>query len=194
MQDDLYLRLMRRDPSAMELLVRQFIAPVHRLAGLILGQTGTPEDVEEIASDAFARAWERIAEYDPERTTLASWVLMITKYTALDYRRRMVRRSYTADGQAKVIPLDAGPEPAAPNTPEEDLLRQDQSERVREALNRLPEAERTLLVRRYFLEEPITDIARDLGLTRTAMDNRLSRARQALKAQLADQKGVLEIV
>ena len=193
-QDDLRLLLLRRDPTAMELLVRQFIAPVHRLAVMVLGQAGSPEDVEEIASDVFARVWERIAEYDPERSTLLNWVLMITKYMALDYRRRLVRDRFTGGGDAKVIPLDAAPEPVAPSSPEEDALRQDRCASLRQAIDRLPESDRTLLVRRYFLEEPIADIARDLGLTRTAVDNRLSRARQALRAQLADQKEVLEIV
>lgn len=168
-------------------LVRQYIAPVHRLAALIIGGAGGPEDVEEAAGEAFARAWQRMGEFDPARTTMLSWLLMVTKYTALDYRRRLVRQRYTPDGQAKVIPLEAVLEPAAPSTPEDEAARRERSQQLHAALAQLPESDRELLVRRYFLEHPIGEIALEMGLSRTAVDSRLFRARQALKAMLNEE-------
>ncbi|HYF93676.1 MAG TPA: sigma-70 family RNA polymerase sigma factor [Symbiobacteriaceae bacterium] len=194
MPDDLVQRLLSRDLSALDLLVRLYVDRVHHLAGWILGQAGTPEDVEEVAADVFARAWERIAQYDPHKSTLAGWLLMITKYTALDRRRKLQRQRYTADGEAKVIPLEPRPEPAAPDSPEEEALLKDQGDALREAMDSLSQSDRELLIRRYFCEEPIAEIARDLGLTRTAIDNRLSRARQALRARMAGKKGVSDVV
>lgn len=182
--------LQQRDPTALDRLIAEFSGPVLHLAGLILGQTGRPEDAEEVAADAFAAAWDRIGEFDPRRTNLKSWLLMLTKYAALDRRRQFLRQRYTLEGEARVIPLEAAPEPAEPETPEGELLRRDRQERLHQALGQLPAADRELLIRRYFLEETIPDMAREAGLSRSAIDNRLWRARQAVKALLADESEV----
>jgi RNA polymerase sigma-70 factor (ECF subfamily) len=192
-QDDLHLRLQARDPAALDQLFDLYIDPVHWLVGLILGRVGSPEDVEEAVSDTFARAWERAVEFDPARTPLRNWVLMIAKYTALDHRKRLLRKQYTAEGSLRLVPLDRGPEPTQDSTPEEELLRKESADRLNRALQRLSPGDQELLVRRYFLDEPIAEMAREMGLTRTAIDNRLWRARQALKAALAALEGVHEI-
>jgi RNA polymerase sigma-70 factor, ECF subfamily len=188
--DELERRLLSQAPEALDQLIDAHIDPVHRLVSLIIGSAGSPEDVEETVADTFTRAWNRAPEFDPARTTLRSWVLMVAKYTALDRRRALVRQRYTAGGEARVIPLDVGPEPAAGTTPEEEAIHHEDAEQLHHALELLPPSDRDLLVRRYFFEEPITDMARELGLTRSAIDNRLWRARQALKEHLAPTKGV----
>lgn len=186
----LYEQLLRRDPRALDELVSQFIKPVHRLAALIIGETGSAQDVEEVTADAIRGAWERIGEFDPLRTTLLNWLLMLTKYAALDRRRRLLRSRFQPDGSARVVPLEAAPEPATACTPEDAALRSERSRRVHEALERLPAEQRDLLIRRYFYEVPIADLAAAMGLTRAALDNRLWRARQALKALLTDREEV----
>lgn len=79
MEDDLYTQLLRHDQGVMNGLIARYIKPVHQLATMILGQVGTPQDVEEVCADAFERAWERIAEFNPEQTALLAWLLMLTK-------------------------------------------------------------------------------------------------------------------
>jgi RNA polymerase sigma-70 factor (ECF subfamily) len=178
----LHRRLLERDPTALDLLIEAYSSQVYRIAGLVLGQLGNPQDVEEAAGDAFAAVWERAAEYDPQRSTFKNWVLMLAKYAALNRRRALLRE------EARVIPLEAAVEPSQEITPEDDLIRRDRRDRLRQALARLPEADRELLVRRYFLEQPIVQLARELGLTRAAIDNRLWRARQALRALLTEER------
>ena len=182
----LYEQLLRRDTRALDELVTQYIKPVHHLAGMIIGETGSAQDVEEVTADAFGRAWERIGQFDPLRTTLLNWLLMLTKYTALDRRRALLRARFQPDGSARVVPLEAAPEPVTTRTPEEAALRSDRSRLVHAALERLPAEQRDLLIRRYFYEEPIADLAAAMGLSRAALDNRLWRARQALKSRLDD--------
>lgn len=172
-------------------LIDQYTDAVHWLVSQILGSSATPQDVEETVADAFARAWAQISAFDPARTSMKSWLLMVTKYTALNRRRQMMRQRYNARGELRILPVDAAPAPE-PN-PEEAALRQDRIRQVHQALARLSEADRDLLVRRYFLEEPVSNLAQELGLSRTAIDNRLSRARQALKAALGSDEEVQHI-
>lgn len=183
----LHRRLLARDPQVLDDLVAAYGGYIDQLARVILGGLGTAEDAEEIASDALVSAWERAAQYEPTRTPLKTWLLMLTKYAALDRRRLLQRRRFTSQGDEKVIPLEAAPEQVDALTPEESLLRFDRQAQLRRALHRLPEAERDLLLRRYYMDEPVTELMAALGLSRGALDNRLWRARQAMKALLQDE-------
>lgn len=190
MQDEIGLqrRLLRRDPAVLDDLTAAYGGQMERLASLVLGPLGTAEDSEEIVSDALVAAWGRAAEFDPSRTALKSWLLMLTKYAALDHRRRLQRRRLTPLGAPRLVPLESVPEPVESSTPESAVLRSDQHAELRRALDRLPESERDLLIRRYLLEEPVAALGDALGLTRSAIDTRLSRARQALRRLLKEEE------
>ena len=45
----------------------------------------------------------------------------------------------------------------------------------------MPHIDRQIFIRRYILNEKIDDISKDLGITRGAIDNRLSRGRKTIK-------------
>lgn len=184
----IHRQLMSHDPIGLDRLVDLLGHKAYRVAQMALGSIGSAQDVEEVVSDALAAAWERVAEFDPSRSTLTNWVLMLTKYKALDRRRAIRRRSLDGDGQARIIPLTAAPEPAAPDVPEELVLQSEHQAVVHAALQHLPESDRDLLIRRYFFEEPLSEMARDLGLSRGALDTRLWRARQSLKASLYSER------
>lgn len=182
-------QLLNRDPAGLELLVDQLSHKAYHLAQMILGGLGNQQDAEEVVSDAMAAAWERITEFNPARSTLTNWVLMLTKYAALNHRRTLGRRNLDAEGDAKIIPLSAAPEPTTAASDELLLAGEAQAE-VHRALQQMPEPERELLIRRYFFEEPLLTMARDLGLTRGALETRLWRARQHLKRLLTNESEV----
>jgi RNA polymerase sigma-70 factor (ECF subfamily) len=60
----------------------------------------------------------------------------------------------------------------------------EQRQAVQAALQQLPRLERELIYRRYFLEQRVEEAADALNLTRQAADNRLWRARKALRELL----------
>ncbi|MBP2019588.1 RNA polymerase sigma-70 factor (ECF subfamily) [Symbiobacterium terraclitae] len=188
-EQTVYRQLLARDPAGLDALVDLVAHKAYRLARMAMGGLGSEQDVEEVVSDALAAAWERVEEFDPGRSTLTNWVLMLTKYAALDRRRALRRHNLDAEGQARVIPLSAAPEPTAPPS-EELVLAGEEQATLHAALRRLPEAERNLLIRRYFLGESLAEMARDLGLTRGALDTRLWRARQNLKRLLNEESEV----
>ena len=182
----LYEGLRKQDPHALERLIVEFSSQVLHLATMILGKVGSKEDAEEVTSDVLAIVWQKIGEYDPTRSSFRSWVLMLTKYTALERRRWLLRRSYTPDGEPKVIPITSIQEPETEEQIEEAVMRKDERNHLYLALAQLSEQDRNLIIRRYFFEESVSQMAAEAGLTRNAMDNRLWRARQALKKRMHD--------
>lgn len=72
--------------------VRRFQARVYGLAVSVVGDPGL---AEEVAQDAFVRAWRHAARYDPRRGRVASWLLTITRNLAVDALR--LRRDQPVD-------------------------------------------------------------------------------------------------
>ena len=63
-----------------------------KAVGLALAITRDRVDAEEVAQDAFVRAWRYAASYDPRRGSVSAWLLTIVRNVALDRIRVSSRR------------------------------------------------------------------------------------------------------
>lgn len=177
-----YHRLRKGDPAALEELMDAYWINVYQLIARILNGLGNSGDIEECCSDAFAAAWDKKEMFDPQRGTLRTWILILARYKALDYRRRLSRNQKIVPGVLLTGDFSkVGADYAVDGNPEACLLQKEVQAQMQKALESLPAAEKEILYRRYFLEESVEHIASDLGVTRGAVDNRLWRARQSLK-------------
>lgn len=174
--DQLAAGLRGRDPAALAGAIDAHGSAVYRLVRRILAGAGSEQDVEECASDVFLAAWERVSRYEPARAPFRTWLLMQAKYLALDRRRHLLRQA--EPGCGREFHPDPAPDPAAV------LTAAAERKRIQHALAQLPPLDRELIYRRYFLGERVDDVAGSLGLTRQAADNRLWRARRALRRYL----------
>lgn len=175
--DDQHLvdALRRRLPSALEQLMDRYGNGVYGLVKRVLSGAGRGEDVEECVSDVFWAAWRRIDEYDSERGSLKTWLLILAKYSALDARRKLLRRP--------------GADPLKDRAPsgsnvEDTILSKEASAEMIAMVNALPEPDRSICYRRYFYYESLEQIAMRLGLTCKAVESRLYRIRKMFKAIL----------
>jgi RNA polymerase sigma factor (sigma-70 family) len=69
------------DPEMALVFVRRFQSKVFGLALMI---TRDRSDADEVAQDAFLRAWRYAASFDPRRGSVASWLMGITRNAAVD--------------------------------------------------------------------------------------------------------------
>jgi RNA polymerase sigma-70 factor (ECF subfamily) len=77
------------DPDAAAVFVRRFQA---KMVGLALAIVRERAAAEEVAQDAFVRAWRYAGGYDPRRGSVSSWLLGIVRNVALDRVRVSNRR------------------------------------------------------------------------------------------------------
>ena len=85
---ELVKRLIDHDEQALSDLYQQFSSLVYSIA-LRVVQNSTL--AEEVTQDTFLKVWNQPTSWNPERGRFVSWLLTITRYTAID-RLRMERR------------------------------------------------------------------------------------------------------
>ncbi|EMT51857.1 MULTISPECIES: sigma-70 family RNA polymerase sigma factor [Brevibacillus] len=174
-EENLASELKNRNPIALEYAMNVYGKNVYTLVYRIIGGIGSREDIEECVSDAFITAWKKIAEFDESRGTWKTWLLILAKYKALDYRRKLQERGNGA-------PLAA--EPTSRTDLETVVLSRERSAQIVALIRSFPEPDRRIFIKRYFYYETLENIAAETGLTKKAVENRLFRSRQALRQQM----------
>ncbi|MGH8828256.1 MAG: RNA polymerase sigma factor [Jiangellaceae bacterium] len=91
------------DADAAATFVRRHQARVY---GLALTVVGVPAVAEEVAQEAFVRAWRHAGNFDPRRGRVTSWLLTITRNLAIDVLR--MRRDLPIEPQSIADMLVAG--------------------------------------------------------------------------------------
>ena len=168
----LVLEIKKRNMAAFESLMREYGKTVFYLAYAVLKPYAAKEDVEECVSDVFYDAMVRIDEYDETKGGIKKWLLMLTKYKALTYRRRLNKdEDMNIDGVAAESPFSV----------ERQVVGRDELEKVLEIIDTFNEIDRELFKRRYLRDEKIEDLMRAYDLSRAAVDGRLKRGRMKIK-------------
>jgi RNA polymerase sigma-70 factor (ECF subfamily) len=141
--------------------------------GFLLKTVGDRGAAEDVQQQVFLEVWRRADRFDPERGSLLTFVMTITRSRAIDHLRRRV-------------PEPVDPEAAA--VPADDDARFDalaDQWRMRALLDRLPTAEAELLRMRFYGELTQSEIAEreeiPLGTVKTRMFNGLRRLREMIE-------------
>lgn len=174
-QSELVQRIKNKDSRAYNYMVGKYAKTVYCLAYNILSKSHSKEDIEECAADVFLDAWIKIGEFKEEKANFRTWLLILTKYKALNYRRRK--------GLNNVVNIDDLDLKDDINLEKMVMLRQDQKQ-VMEIINSFQEPDREIFIRRFVGGEKINDLAEALNLSRAAVDNRLLRGRKVIKEGL----------
>jgi len=164
--------LKSRKIEAYEALIRKYAKPVYYLAHNILSIGFSKEDIEECVSDVLLDVWLRIKQFDEKRGSFKTWILILTKYKALEYKRK---------NQKNNLVNIANYQPEERETVEKQVLGRAIQEKVLQTINKFSDTDRELFIRRYFFNEEICDLMESLKLTRSAIDNRLLRGRKIIK-------------
>lgn len=186
-------RVAAGDVDAFEALVRRHERRLLRLCERMLGNA---ESAREATQDVFFKAWRKAAGFRP-RAKVSTWLYRIAVHHCLNQlRRRKVVQFFSfgdavstrsADGGDETLELDpADPAPDA----ERRLADRRRWQRLRQAIDELPAAQRAVLVLVRFEGLSYLETAEALGVTRNAVESRLFRAMRRLEKT----PGVLDCV
>ncbi|WHX47361.1 sigma-70 family RNA polymerase sigma factor [Paenibacillus woosongensis] len=133
---------------------------------------------EDLCSETFYKAFRSLNSFREVDASFSTWLYTIARNTVLSELRKQ---------RAGSVPLEeSGIVPVAPNelAPEQAILRSEKVELVREAINSLPEKQRSALILREYDQLDYQEIASVLGQSVSAVKSLLFRARSSVKSQL----------
>jgi RNA polymerase sigma-70 factor (ECF subfamily) len=134
--------------------------------------TSSEEAAEDLCQEAFFRIHEKNMVF-PNPDEAKYWLIRVVKNASLNYAKRKVRerKAYQRAFQEEIKTVDTG---------EKILIEKETRKEVREALEKLPESLKVVMVLKEYGELNYKEIGRSLGISESNVKVRVFRARERL--------------
>jgi len=175
--------VLKGDQNAFAEIVELFQDKLYRVCFRMLGNK---HEAEDIAQEAFVRAFINIHTFDTKRK-FSTWIYRIATNLCID-RIRKKKPDYFLDAEV------AGTEglnmysqiASAAELPEEEILKMEMQDRVQYEISRLPDKYRAVIVLKYMEDLPLQEISDILEMPLGTVKTRIHRGREALRKQLSN--------
>lgn len=139
-------------------------------------RVGDRQNAEDLTSEVFIRMLRALPGYQWQSVPFQSWLFLIARNLAVDYFRRSGRNEFLSE---TLQAPDLAPEVALEETLTHDRLRQ--------ALSRVKDDQREVIILRFILEMPITEAALMLGKSENAIKGLQRRGLARLRSVLGEE-------
>ncbi|MBV8201110.1 MAG: sigma-70 family RNA polymerase sigma factor [Acidobacteria bacterium] len=174
-----------RQPDALALLYDRFAPTLLALARRILDNHA---DAEEVLQEVFIQVWNRAERYDPARSSVSTWLVLLARSRAIDRlrSRKVVERTHEAGAQAAPGTAEGYASPEAV----ENVFIQERHERVRREMAALPAEQRQVLEMAFYQgltqSEIATQAGMPLGTVKTRTLLAMKKLRNALRQEIRE--------
>lgn len=170
-EESAYAELLQRHQRAVYTLVRRMV--------------NHPEDAAEITQDAFVKAYQALARFDPQ-FTFRAWIMKISSNIAIDFLRRRRLPTLSIDQPREYQDSEMRWElPDGGHGPDEIAAGEQMEGRLAHALTQLTPAHRQILLLLYQEKMSYDEISALLDEPLGTVKARIHRARESLRLLLA---------
>jgi RNA polymerase sigma-70 factor (ECF subfamily) len=173
---ELMLRIAGGDEAALSELIDRHAATLLGLATRVLRD---PADAEEVLQEVFVHAWDRAERYDPQRSSVVTWLVLIARSRAIDrLRSRRVDERTTETVRRQAGGVHESPRAARA------VLTGERRTRVVAAMRELPAEQREVLEMAYYRGMTQSEISLATGIPLGTVKTRTLLAMKKLRAAL----------
>lgn len=133
---------------------------------------------DDLCQETFYKAYRSLNSFREVEATFSTWLYTIARNTVLSELRKQRVGNVPLDQTAHLLEADVM------ERPESATLRNEKVTLVRDAINNLPEKQRSALILREYEQLDYTEVANILGQTVSSVKSLLFRARASVKTQL----------
>jgi RNA polymerase sigma-70 factor (ECF subfamily) len=172
----IFSKLKAGDKSAMRELYALYGDYVYTIAYSV---TGSQQDASEVTQDTFVKIWKSAHTYDADKSSLRTWIAKIARNTAIDIARKSTPTP-AGDNLDLLLSIISDK-----HTPEESAIENQEAERVKSAIRKLPEPQQEVLLLAYFHSMSQSEIAAKckipLGTVKSRMRTGLTTLKELLE-------------
>ncbi len=172
---DLISSLKAGDNNALGQLMERHLTTIYNLAYYMVGDQMSAEDISQ---SVFLKTWQGISKWEPGQAKLITWMRRVATNACLDHLRK--KKPIYTDTVPEVVDLA--------DTPFEALSRQNQSDRMKTALQKLSDRQRMAVTLSYYQELNQREGAAAMDISEGAYESLLVRGRKALKVILENDR------
>lgn len=172
-EDNFITQLKKKNEKALHYVVEEYGWLIQTVVRKHLASIPNYED--ECINDVLLAVWTHIENYHPDESSFSNWLAGIARYKAIDYKRKYMITSLQQ--------IFEDSDYVMPDNTLDRLLAKEMQEEVRAMLSCLSSEDQQIFKRHFFEEVEIDEIAKEMGLKRSAIYNRISRGRKKLRAR-----------
>lgn len=142
--------------------------------------SGRTQDIEECMEDVFVEFYEKKGEVDLNKGSIKVYLATLASRRAVDRYRRLVAN------KELLVEDDTYLDMEATKSTELECMESEKRKVLLNEINKLGDPDSEIIYRRYFLSQPVKDIADIIGMKSNSVTKRISRALIILKGRLED--------
>ncbi len=176
-------RARKGDQKAFEALLNKYKNLVYHV---MMRMVRNPQEAEDLSQEAFIKAFNALNSFN-EEYAFSTWLMKIATNNCIDFLRKKKLRTYSIDEPIQYKEEQVQMElPDQEPTPEKQLLSDERSKMIDEAIESLPPRYRYVIVLRHKEEKSYEEIADILKLPLGTVKARIFRAREMLNKHIKD--------
>ena len=166
--------LKRREKKALDFFVDNYSELIFKVSYGILNDR---ELSEENVNDVILKVWNNAKSFNRADDKFAVWVIVITKYTAIDCLRKEGKHSYKDNIEDIEV--------ASSESIEDYFISNERVREVKIEIDNMSSIDKEIFMRKFFMEHTSKEIGKSLGLTEKLVNLRIFRGRKKLKEKFS---------
>lgn len=151
----------------------EYFAP--RIKSFLMKGGTPPEQADELAQETMLTVWHKAPTYDPKQANASTWIFTIARNKRIDSLRKMHREIYETETAERLE--DESP------LPPENMIRNQETFTLAQALESLPEEQAELIRKSFFEDKSHAQIAKETNIPLGTIKSRIRLALQRLRQQ-----------
>ena len=116
-------------------------------------RTNSKETAEDLCSTVFLKVYEKLDSFDSTKASISTWIFTITRNSLIDFYRGVKATSEIPENISDETDLNEG------------LIKEEELERLSDALKELKEKERAVIIHYYYDDLKLKEIALKMGMS-----------------------------
>lgn len=164
-------RLQSEKEDALEYIIEKYLTLIKGVVHQTLASYQNDGVIEECINDIFLSIWNNAKSFNGDSRNFKNWICTIAKFKAIDYYRKAVKKN-EENLDFHILPCDT--------SVEEEIIRIENKDELLQLIQTLEPIDQKILFMKFFLDLKSEEIAEQLNMSKSSIDNRVFRGKKKL--------------